>query len=333
MDLAVIWFCIIGLAVLAYIVLDGFDLGIGILFPAVKDAEHRDVMVNSIAPVWDGNETWLILGGGGLFAAFPLAYSILMPALYIPVILMLLGLIFRGVAFEFRFRTRRSKHWWDLGFVLGSYVAAFCQGMIVGAFVQGITVDERAYAGGNFDWVTPFTLLTGVSVVVGYALLGCTWLIGKTEGDLQARCRRLVWPLVAALVGGIVLVTVFTPLVEPAFGRRWFSWPTIAWLAPVPLLVAALAWGMYLSIRRHHELAPFLCALGFFILSFVGLAFSVYPYLVPRSVTLWDAAAPPESLGFLLIGTLVLLPVITIYTGYAYWVFRGKVRAGEGYHH
>jgi cytochrome d ubiquinol oxidase subunit II len=332
-DLPLVWAAVIAFAVLAYVVMDGFDLGVGILFPLVPYGVDRDVMMNSVAPVWDGNETWLVLGGGGLLAVFPLAYSILMPALYAPVIAMLLALIFRGVAFEFRWKTQQGQRpVWDWGFAAGSTVAAFAQGISLGALVQGIPVADRAYAGGWWDWLTPFSLLTGVAVVVGYALLGATWLVFKTTGDLQQRARR--WALVsgAATVALIVIVSLWTPFLESAYWGRWFGWPQIVFVAPVPLLVAVAAWTLFSGLRRGAELSPFLAALALFVLGYIGLLVSFYPYLVPTSVTFREAAAPDKSLGFLLAGSVVLLPMILAYTAYSYWVFRGKVDASTGYH-
>ncbi|MCP5364378.1 MAG: cytochrome d ubiquinol oxidase subunit II [Hyphomicrobiales bacterium] len=331
-SLPLIWAFLIAFAILAYVILDGFDLGVGILFPFVHGEKNRDVMMNSVAPVWDGNETWLVLGGGGLLAAFPLAYSVLLTALYVPIIAMLLGLIFRGVAFEFRFRTTKNQVFWDLGFAGGSIVAAFCQGIALGAFVQGIAVEGRAYAGGWFDWLTPFSLLTGLALVVGYALLGTCWLIAKTEGDFQQRFYRLAVPLGSAVVGLIGVVSIWTPFLHPDIAHRWFSWPNLLFVSPVPALVAALAMTLTWSVRQRKEMWPFVSALGLFVLSFVGLGISLYPYIVPRAYTIWRAAAPPESLMFMLVGAVILLPLILGYTAYAYWVFRGKVREGEGYH-
>ncbi len=331
-DLAFIWAILVAFAVLAYVILDGFDLGVGILFPLVRSERHRDMMTNSVAPVWDGNETWLILGGGGLFAAFPLAYAIIMPALYAPLIAMLLGLVFRGVAFEFRFKSERNKGWWDVGFAGGSLVAAFCQGIALGAFIQGIEVDGRAYGGGWFDWLTPFSVATGMALVAGYGLLGACWLIWKTEGELQDRMYRLALPLAAAVLAAIAGVSIWTPLLDAEIAARWFSWPNIILVAPVPLLVAACAFGLYRALVRRRETWPFPLALGLFVLSYIGLGISLFPYVVPRSVRIEDAAAGDASLGFLLVGAGVLLPVILAYTAYAYWVFRGKVRPDEGYH-
>ena len=330
-DLVFVWACLLAFAVLAYVILDGFDLGIGILFPFTGSDQERDLMMNTVAPVWDGNETWLVLGGIGLFAIFPLAYSILLPAFYAPLIAMLLALIFRGVAFEFRFRTRRWKRGWDLGFVIGSLVATFCQGIALGAFIQGVAVIGRTYAGGWFDWLTAFSVFVGIALILGYAFLAATWLILKTEGAIQERFYRLAMPLGAALLASIAIVSLWTPLLDADIAARWFSWPNIVYVAPVPLLVAALAGGIYWTLSRRKEKWPFPLALGLFVLSYIGLGVSLFPYIVPRSISIWQAAAPESSLIFMLVGTAVLLPLILFYTGHAYWVFRGKVRLGEGY--
>jgi cytochrome d ubiquinol oxidase subunit II len=334
LDLPLVWAGLIAFAVLAYVVLDGFDLGVGMLFATERDAGDRDVMVNSIAPVWDGNETWLVLGGGGLFAVFPLAYAVIMPALYPAIIAMLLALVFRGVAFEFRFRAhaRASRAAWDFLFAAGSALAGFCQGMTLGGLLQGIHVEGRAYAGGWWDWLTPFTVLCGISVVVGYALLGAAWLVWRTEGALQERCRRHALRLGAATLACIAAVSIWTPMLNESFANRWFGWPGIALTSPVPALVAVLAYGFWRGIARKHQATPFLCALGWFVLCFAGLGISLYPYIVPPGITIWDAAAPPASQAFLLVGAVVLIPIILVYTAHAYWVFRGKVRPGEGYH-
>ena len=331
-DLAFVWAGLIAFAVLAYVVLDGFDLGVGILFALIRGRHDRDTMMNSVAPVWDGNETWLVLGGGGLFAVFPLAYAIVMPALYAPIVAMLLALIFRGVSFEFVHRTVRGRFFWVWGFCGGSIVAAFAQGVALGALVQGIAVEGRAYAGGWWDWLTPFSLLTGVALVVGYALLGATWLVMKTEGALQARARAIAQASGLATLTLIAIVSLATPFLVPAYLARWFGWPTAAFSVVVPGLVAACFWAMFEGLRSGSDSRPFLAALGVFALCFAGIGISVYPNLVPPNLTIAEAAAPDESLRFLLVGALVLIPMILAYTGYAYWVFRGKVRVGEGYH-
>ena len=329
-DLTIVWAGIIAFAVFAYVVMDGFDLGIGILFPWLAQGNERNAAVNSVAPVWDGNETWLVLGGGGLFAAFPLAYAIIMPAVYVPIIAMLLGLVFRGVAFEFRARTGRL--WvWDAGFAFGSTLAALAQGVTLGAILQGITVYGRGYAGGWWDWLSPFSLLTGVAVVIGYALLGACWLIYRTEGALQDRCFALARGLGAATLVAVIGVSAATPFLSHNYYGRWLHAPGIYLTAPVPLLVAAAAFVFNRSLSRRAELAPFLLALAVFGLSFVGLGISMFPYLVPPSITIWDAASPPSSQLFMLVGVAVMVPIILVYTGYAYWVFRGKV-GHEGYH-
>jgi cytochrome d ubiquinol oxidase subunit II len=333
-DLPLIWAGLIAFAVLAYVVLDGFDLGVGILFAVERRDEDRDIMVNSVAPVWDGNETWLVLGGGGLLAVFPLAYAVILPALYPAIVAMLLALVFRGVAFEFRFRaaTQRGRELWDVAFFAGSAMAAFCQGLALGGLLQGIRVENRAYAGGWWDWLTGFTLLCGFALVVGYALLGACWLIWRTEGSLQRRCRRYAQTLGIATLALIGVVSLWTPMLNPMFMQRWFGWPGILLTSPVPLLLLALAWGFWRGLSRRHDLTPFLCALGWFVLCYAGLGISLFPLIVPPSITIWQAAGPPESLLFLLVGAAVLVPMVLAYTIYAYWVFRGKVQAGAHYH-
>ena len=328
--LAMIWAFLIAFAVFAYIVMDGFDLGIGILFPAFEGKE-RDNAMNSIAPVWDGNETWLVLGGGGLMAAFPLAYSIIMPALYPLIIAMLLALVFRGVAFEFRWRDPAHRKWWDRAFTIGSFTAALCQGIALGALLQGIHVVDRAYAGGWFDWASWFSILTGLSVVAGYALLGACWLIWRTDGSLQDHAYRLAGRFGALTIAAIVLVSLGTLTLSGDYFARWLNWPAILWVAPVPVLVTAFVFAFAMALQRKAELAPFLLALGLFFLSFTGLGINIYPYIVPLRVTIVEAAAPGISLGFMLVGAGIMIPIILAYTGWAYWVFRGKV-AGEGYH-
>ena len=333
--LPLIWAGLIGFAVLAYVVMDGFDLGVGILFAVEGQSEERDVMVTSIAPYWDGNETWLVLGGGGLFAVFPLAYATIMPALYPLIIAMLLALVFRGVAFEFRFRTgsRLGRMGWDLAFFGGSTLAALCQGLTLGGLLQGIHVVGRHYAGGWWDWLTPFTVLCGCATVIGYALLGACWLVWRTEGALQRRCRGHARRLGALTLGLIGVVSVWSPFLNPLFMHRWFSWPGVALTSPVPILVALLAVGLFRGLSREDtHVSPFLCALGWFVLCFAGLGISMYPLLVPPSITIFQAAAPPESMAFLLVGASVLIPMILGYTIYGYWVFRGKVGAETHYH-
>ena len=331
-DLAFIWAGLIAFAVLTYVILDGFDLGLGILFPFAKSESDRDQMMNSVAPVWDGNETWLVLGGGGLFAVFPLAYAVIMPALYMPIMLMLLALVFRGVSFEYRWRTERWKGVWDMAFFGGSFVAALCQGIALGALVQGIEVTDRAYSGGWFDWLTPFSILTGLAVVVGYALLGATWLVMKTETGLNIQMRGYSWYLGAATLGLIGLVSLLTPFQDPVYFERWFNLPGSLWSMLVPLVMIGLVWSFFTGLNDQKDVQPFVSALGFFVVSFIGIGISFYPMMVPPSLTIWDVAAPDSSLAFALVGAVVLIPIILGYTAYAYWVFRGKMDPNEGYH-
>ncbi len=331
-DLPTVWAAIICFALLAYVVLDGFDLGIGILFPLGRNKEERDRMMNTVAPVWDGNETWLVMGGGGLFAAFPLAYSVLLTAFYAPLIAMLLALVLRGVAFEFRFRADRSRPLWDAAFIGGSTLAAFCQGLMIGAFVQGVDVVDRVYAGGWFDWLTPFSVLCGFALVAGYALLGASWLVIKTDGDLQARMRSLQLPLGALAMIAVAAVSGGTLLQHDQIYARWFDSPNSRWIWIIPIVSAFFAACFVFAVRRKREISPFFVALGLFVVSFAGLAASLYPYLIPPGITFRDAANADTSLAFMLAGAVVLLPVILGYTGYNYWVFRGKIREGEGYH-
>ena len=330
-DLVPIWTLIIGAGVFFYVALDGFDLGVGILYGFVRDRTWRNVMMNAIAPVWDGNETWLVLGSMGLLAAFPLAFAIIIPAVYFPILLMLLALVFRGVAFEFRFRDAEHVTFWDRAFAYGSAVATFAQGVVLGAFIQGFHVEGRAFAGSAWDCITPFSFLTGVALLLGYALLGAGWLILKTEGELQDYARRAGRMALIGVVTAVAAVSIWTPLADPDIARRWFAWPNFVYLSPVPILTAALALGEWRALDRR-EAAPFILAILLFALSYLGLAISLYPMIVPHAFTLWQAASAPETQLFLLLGTLFLLPVIFVYTGWSYWVFRGKARAEIGYH-
>ncbi|MBS1300747.1 cytochrome d ubiquinol oxidase subunit II [Loktanella sp. SALINAS62] len=331
-ELSFIWAGLIAFAVLTYVVLDGFDLGIGILFPFAHTHKDRDVMMNSVAPVWDGNETWLVLGGGGLFAVFPLAYAIVMPALYMPIILMLLALVFRGVAFEYRWKTVRWRGVWDTAFFGGSTVAALCQGIALGALVQGIDVDGRAYGGGWWDWLTPFSITTGIAVVVGYALLGSTWLVMKTSGAVSHHMRDIAKPLAIVTLVFIAVVSLWTPFQNAEYFGRWFNWPGTLYTSPVPIALVVAVFLLFQGLATGKETTPFLAAEAIFVLAFIGIGISFYPHIVPPSLTIVEAAAPDSSLLFTLVGTLVLVPLILIYTTYAYWVFRGKIDPDEGYH-
>jgi cytochrome d ubiquinol oxidase subunit II len=331
-DIPVLWAFIIAFAVFVYVVMDGFDLGLGMLFPMFPKKADRDVMMNTVAPVWDGNETWLVLGGGGLMAAFPLAYAVLMPALYTPMIAMLIGLIFRGVAFEFRWRTQRERNLWDIAFATGSLLAAMAQGVALGAILQGIHVEGRHYGGGWWDWLTPFSILTGLSVVVGYALLGATWLVMKTEGELRDEAYRLSWWLLFAMIAAMGAVSLATPFLHMEYANRWFKWPNIVLTAPVPIAVAGVTVLLLRSLANKQDYRPFFLTLTLFGLSYAGLGISMWPYIVPRSITIWQAASPENSQIFMLFGVAILIPMILGYTAWAYHVFRGKVKPESGYH-
>lgn len=332
-DLPVFWAIIIGFGLMMYVVMDGFDLGIGILFPFVKNREDRDTMVNTVAPVWDGNETWLVLGGAGMMAAFPLAYAVILSALYLPLMLMLAGLIWRGVAFEFRFKAVEAhKPFWDKAFALGSYTATFSQGLALGAFINGFSVRDGAYDGGLFDWLTPFSVFTGFGMLIAYALLGTTWLVMKTEGELQCRMRELGRPVTLAVLTIILATSLWTPFAHAAIAERWFSTPNVFFLAPVPVLVLLATWGLLKTLKSESHAAPFLLALALLFLGYSGLAISLWPNIIPPGISIWAAAAPPQSMGFALVGALFIIPFILAYTAWSYYVFRGKVKAGEGYH-
>lgn len=332
-DLSIIWFVIIIFSTLMYILMDGFDLGIGILFPFNKDETHRDVMVNTVAPVWDGNETWLVLGGAALYGAFPLAYAVIADALTIPLTIMLIGLIFRGVAFEFRFKAiPKHRPFWDKAFIGGSIVATFSQGVVLGTIINGLEVTGRTYSGPSLVWLAPFPLFCGFGLLVAYALLGCTWLILKSEGDLHKRMCELAVPLTYVMLAAIVIVSIWTPLVHSDIAARWFTWPQILWFAPVPILVALCSWWLIRSVFNHAHYLPFMLTLMLMFLGFTGLGISLWPNIIPPDISIWQAASPPQSQGFMLVGGLLIIPVILVYTSWSYYVFRGKVKPGDGYH-
>ena len=333
-DLPLIWLLIIGFGVMMYVIMDGFDLGIGILFPFIPDRAHRDAMVNTVAPVWDGNETWLVLGGAGLMAAFPKAYAILLSAFYVPVLLMLLGLIWRGVSFEFRFKADEAhKPFWDKAFMTGSFVAAFFQGVILGAYIDGAPAAAVAEGGGDpMAWLTPFSFFTGLGVVAAYALLGATWLVLKTEGELQRRMIGVTRPITIAILGAILVAGIWTPINHPEIAGRWFGLPNFWFFVPVPVLVVLAAGGIFRSLGRDPHAGPFIWSLLLVFLGYSGFVISIWPHIVPPSLSIWEAAGPPQSLGFALVGALLIIPMILGYSAWAYYVFRGKVKVGEGYH-
>lgn len=332
-DLPLIWFVIIIFSTLMYIVMDGFDLGIGILYPFVKSNADRDLMMNSVAPVWDGNETWLVLGGAALFGAFPLAYAVILDALAIPLTLMLVALIFRGVAFEFRFKAdEHHRYFWDRAFLISSVIATFVQGVVVGSVIEGFPVANRAFTGGAFDWLAPFPLFCGFGLVIAYALLGCGWLVMKTEGHLQQQMYKVLKPLTLVMLAVLAVISLWTPLAHDAIAARWFSFPNILFFLPVPLLVLICVVALLRSVSRHLHYTPFFAALGLVFLGFTGLGISIWPMIIPPVIDYEMAAAPGESLSFMLVGALFIIPVILVYTWWSYYVFRGKITHDQGYH-
>jgi cytochrome bd ubiquinol oxidase subunit II len=332
LDFVPIWTLIVGAAVFLYVLLDGFDLGVGMLYGLAPDTASRNTIMNSIAPIWDGNETWLVMGGLGLLAAFPLAFAIIIPAVYFPILVMLLALVFRGVAFEFRFRDAERKTFWDHAFCYGSVVATFAQGMVLGAFLQGFKVTGRQFSGTSFDFLTPFSLMTGIALLFGYSLLGSGWLVLKTEGEVQAAARRHGRKCLLGTLVGILLVSIWTPYISAQIAARWFSWPNILFLAPVPILTAIVSVVTWRAFYGRTEALPFIGGILLFLLAYLGIGISIFPMIVPGQFSLREAASSPRTQAFLLVGTLALLPIIFMYTGWSYWVFRGKVRSNTGYH-
>lgn len=330
--LPLIWAAFLGLAVTLYVLLDGFSLGIGILFPFADSDAERDLMMASVAPVWDGNQTWLVGGGAALFGAFPQAFNILLGALYLPLMLMLLALVFRGVAFEFRAQARRQRRW-NLAFCGGSILAAFAQGAVLGTYVRGFVFDGEQLLTSPLAWLQPFALLTGLGVVLAYALLGACWLILKTEGELQARARAWGRRLLPAVAGVIIAVCLASPALVPAIAARWLTWPNLLLLSPLPLWMVVVAGALLWSLRQAaNDLAPYLLCIALYLLTIAGFVVSLWPYLVPRQFSFWELAAPPESLLFMLVGVLLIVPVVLVYTAHAFYVFRGKVRAEDNAH-
>lgn len=330
-NLIILWTLILGISVFFYVLLDGFDLGVGILYAFAPNRESRKLMMNTIAPVWDGNETWLILGTVGLLAAFPLAFAIIFPAVYFPVVIMLLALIFRGVAFEFHFGEVAHVTLWDRAFSVGSLIATFAQGIILGAFIQGFAVKGRLFVGSSWDCFTPFSLFTGLALVFGYGLLGAGWLILKTEGELQRSARHQGRICLIGVIVAMVIVSVWTPFVDESVRQRWFTWPNLLYFSPIPLITAVLAIAEWRLLKKSNDIMPFFGALALFLLGYLGLAVSLFPMIVPFHFTIWQAASSAETQLFLAIGTLILLPIILIYTAWSYWVFWGKVHADVGY--
>ncbi|MDP3560516.1 MAG: cytochrome d ubiquinol oxidase subunit II [Legionellaceae bacterium] len=328
--LPLIFALILAFIVIIYVILDGFDLGIGILFPFTANEAERDKMMNSIAPIWDGNETWLVFGGAMLYGAFPQVYGLLLPILYMPLMLMLISLVFRGVSFEFRFKAEKSKPFWNWAFAISSIAAAFFQGVILGCFVQGFPIDEAAMTINSTDWLTPFTLLTGIALSSGYGLLGATWMIMKSEGRLQKKMIHYSKGLLVLVSIFLFFVSIWTPLHSNVIFARWYSYPNFIYLSPLPLLALIAVFLTWKNLSKQNEVKPFMYSILIFLCSYVGIGVSVYPYLIPHQVTLWEAAAPNTTLKFILIGVVIMLPILLGYTAYAYYLFRGKTN--DHYH-
>ncbi len=332
LDLPLLFALVVAFGIAMYVVMDGFDLGIGVLFPWAPSDADRDAMMNSVAPIWDGNETWLVLGGTLLIAAFPAAYATLLPAFYVPLVVMLFALIFRGIAFEFRFRAERLRAFWDWAFAGGSALAGFCQGVVLGGFIDGVPVRDGVFAGTALGFFSPFAVACGFGLVAGYALLGAGWTILKTSGATAAFARRAARPTLLLTLAFIALLSLWTPLAHAEIARRWFSLPNLLFLWPVPFVTALVALMIWRAVATGREALPFIGGILLFLLALVGLGVSLFPYAVPRSLTLWQAASSTATLEFTGVGVLIILPIILAYLGYAHWLFRGKIRAGEGYH-
>lgn len=326
-----IFAALLGFIVIMYVILDGFDLGIGILFPFTQSERQRDLMMNSVAPVWDGNETWLVFGAAMLYGAFPIAYGLLMPTLYMPIMLMLIALIFRGVSFEFRFKAVISKSVWNWAFAISSAAAAFLQGVILGVFVQGFPVNEEKLTMNYEDWLTPFSLITGLALICGYALLGATWMVIKSEGRLQQKMVHFAKGFLTLTTIFLVFVSIWTPLHSPIIFQRWYSFPDILYLAPLPIITMVMIYLTWKNLNRGSEYKPFFYSIAIFLCAYAGIGVSIYPFIIPHEITIWEAAAPDSTLLFILVGVVIMLPILLGYTAYAYYVFRGKT-SHEGYH-
>lgn len=330
MDL-IIWACLVALTIILYVVLDGFSLGVALLFPSTKDEGERDLLINSIAPVWDANQTWLVFGGGALFVAFPMVYGILFSALYIPLLTFIFGLIFRGVTFEFRANADRKQPW-NRAFFLGSLVAVVAQGLTLGGFLSGTKVVEGQFAGDSLNWLNPFSVMTGIALIAGYILLGSTYLIIKTTGSVQERAYGQAFWSALVVLGFQILVTIWTPIHYPPVLTNWFSSPRVYFIWTFPLLGLVALSGLIRSLKTRRELMPFLCSVVLFLAGYLGLIASIYPYAIPPGITFQEAAAQHETLRFTLWGVIIVLPVVLAYIIYSYSVFRGKV-GKEGFYH
>lgn len=330
MSLSYIWAAILVFGIMMYIIFDGFDLGVGILFPMLRNAEEQEIALSTILPVWDGNETWLVFGGALLYGAFPIVYSTLLPVLYAPLMIMLFSLVFRGVSFEFHFKAKRSRPFWNLCLYIGSFTAAFMQGVILGTFFQGFPQGLSSLAFDPYQWLTPFSFFTGLGVIVGYAYLGSAWLIGKTLGDLQKRMFSVALVLLITLAVFLVIGSVWASSLIPSLVDKWLEISKY-WFISLPL-IAVLAFSIALvALKRRYEHTPFYCGIILFITTYLGFILSLHPYIIPRVLTIEQAASDASTLKFILVGVVILLPVLLFYTGYSYYVFKGKVIRSNEY--
>jgi cytochrome d ubiquinol oxidase subunit II len=320
-----IWLGFLGLFLTFYVVLDGFDLGIGVLSLFVRENERRGIMVASLSSIWDANETWLIVLGGALFGAFPVAYGVILHSLYLPLITMIFALAFRGVAFEFRAHAR-GRYLWDLCFGLGSLVAALCQGLALGGLISGTAVTDNHFVGGPFDWFSGFSVMVAVGVVFGYTLLGATYLIIKTEGVQQSHAVMQAWVAGALMLAAAVGVSIWSPVRYSFIAEKWFGHGIATFFVLPPAFAVLCAAMLARALRRREEAGPFLWTVGIFLCSLIGLAASFYPFIVPGALTAQQAAADSLTLVFMMVGIGMLIPVMIFYNGYQYLVFRGKVR-------
>ena len=331
MDIALVYLLLIGIGVMIYVLLDGFSLGVGILSPLLKSSDNKAIAMKSLSHIWDSNQTWLVFGGVVLFVAFPAVYSFVLSNLYVPIILMLVALIFRGVAFEFRFKADRSQSFWDLSFAFGSTLATFCQGLILGALVGDMSSTKTM--ADPVDWFTPFSITTGFALLSGYGLLGACWLIHKAEGNLQVIAKKLALKLLFVMLAFFAVVSIWMLVDQPAVAERWLVFPDSLILLPLPLLSAFFAYRLWSILRQSREpgLKPLAYVMGLFLTAFGGLVAGVFPYIIPGRLTIWEAIAPDKTVYFTLVGNLIFIPVVIAYNIYAYRTFSGKTSMKDGY--
>ncbi|CCK74477.1 Cytochrome d ubiquinol oxidase, subunit II [Oleispira antarctica RB-8] len=331
MDIALVYLLLIGFGVLVYVLLDGFSLGVGILSPLLKNSDNKAIAMKSLSHIWDSNQTWLVFGGVVLFVAFPVVYSFVLSNLYLPIILMLVALIFRGIAFEFRFKSDRSQGFWDLSFAFGSIIATFCQGIILGALVGDMSSTKTL--ADPVDWLTPFSITTGFALLSGYGLLGACWLVRKTEASLQVVAKKLAQKLLFIMLAFFAVVSIWMLIDQPAVAERWLNFPGSLALLPLPLLSLFFAYRLWFILRERTEpgLKPLAYAMGLFAAAFGGLVAGIFPYIIPGRLTIWEAIAPDKTVYFTLVGILIFIPVVIAYNIYAYRTFSGKTSMKDGY--